>query len=842
MKIATAGSARSKRWRTQDMSWDTFLARLRTPLRTGETCAEYHRMSKEEQGKKKEAAGGFVGGALQGGRRVAGAVTERWLLTLDADEARTGDWENAALLWEGALCCYSTHSHTPEKPRLRWVIPLTHGVGREEYQAIARMAAWRLGIIETLDASTYQPERLMYWPTCAQDGEYLCNVQDGPFLDPSEALSWYGPGGAWRDTTGWPIAAREKEVVLREARKQADPESKPGIVGVFCRSYDVPGAIDAFLPGVYEQAGEGRYTYTAGSTCAGAVLYDGGNFLYSNHGTDPAGGQLCNAFDLVRIHRFGELDEGQENQETTRLPSYKAMREWCEGLEEIRATRAEELARAATDDFADLARDGREAGAAEKCDGAGPDGVEKCDGTEPEGGETDPMAWTRGLVIDTKTNWPEPTVENAALILEHDPRLSGIWYNEMSGRCVIRDREVPWRKEGARKLDSKNGVPWDNRDPAGLRKFFSEKWHIRSRDAVKDALSWVQITRAWHPVRDYLESLTWDGVERLDTMLVRWFGAEDGPYVRAVSRKWACAAVARVFRPGCQMDNMLVLVGGQGIGKSRFPKIMAKDPTWFSDSVPNMDGNKASFEPLRGKWIIEIAELAATKRSEMDAIKNFVTKPVDSYRPAYGEVLEDFPRQCVFWGTTNDAEFLKDRTGDRRFWPVDVGGVDHGRMTGLENEVDQLWAEAVVRWRAGESLWMDTPELQRLARAAQDGHSAQDEQTGQILEFLDTPLPNRWHELDKGEKRAYFAGSSVAELGPCERMRNEICVAELRWELFGEEKGSRGRSLELAGIMNNLPGWKKLDRTYRVPGWGPQKVYRRNQAYPATWAGTGPRE
>jgi predicted P-loop ATPase len=313
---------------------------------------------------------------------------------------------------------------------------------------------------------------------------------------------------------------------------------------------------------------------------------------------------------------------------------------------------------------------------------------------------------------------------------------------------------------------------------------------------------------------------------------VRWFGAEDNAFTRAAARKWACAAVARVFRPGCQMDNMLVLVGGQGIGKSRFPKIMAKDPTWFSDSVPNMDGNKSSFEPLRGKWIIEIAELAATKRSEMDAIKNFVTKPVDSYRPAYGEVLEDFPRQCVFWGTTNDAEFLKDRTGDRRFWPVEVAGVDHGRMNGLENEVDQLWAEAVVRWRAGESLWMDTPELQRLAAEAQATHSAQDEQVGQILEFLDTPLPNNWHELDKAEKRAYFAGSSVAELGVCQRRRNDICVAELRWELFGEEQKNRGRSLELAGIMNNLPGWKKLPKSYRVPGWGPQKVYRRIDAMP----------
>ena len=812
MKIATAGSRTSKKWRTQEITWDAFLSRIRQPLRTGESFAEYQRMTREEQGRKKEAAGGFVGGAMQGGRRVSGAVTERWLITLDADEAKADDWDNVTMLFEGAVACYSTHSHAPDRPRLRWIFPLTRGVDREEYQALARALAHRTGLLETLDATTYQPERIMYWPTCAQDGAYVCQVQDGHFLCPDDLLrAVYGPGEAWRDVTAWPMGSREKEIVRREARRQAEPEGKPGIVGVFCRTYDVPAAIDAFLSDVYEPAGQDRYTYMKGSTSAGAVLYNGGAFLYSNHATDPAGGQLCNAFDLVRIHKFGEQDRGQENQETTRLPSYKAMREWAEGLEEIRAARAAELARSAMEDFADLAE--AESGGEE-------------DGGQPkeEAPDTD---WTRGLSIDTRTNWPEATVENAALILQNDPRLSGIWYNEMIGRCCIRDKEVPWRAAGGRKLDGKNGTPWDNRDPAGLRLFFSEKWHIRSRDVVKDAWSVGQISRSWHPIRDYLNALVWDGVERLDTMLIRWFGAEDTPFVRAAARKWACAAVARVFRPGIQMDNMLVLVGGQGIGKSRFPKIMAKDPSWFSDSVPSMDGNKASFETLRGKWIIEVAELAAAKRSDVEAIKNFVTKPVDSYRPAYGEVLEDYPRQCVFWGTTNDVEFLRDRTGDRRFWPVDVPGINKGRMEGLEDEVDQLWAEAVVRWRAGESLWMDTPELDRMAREAQEAHAAQDEQVGLIIEYLDTPLPEGWDGMDKGDKRAFFMGGSTAGMEECRTRRDVVCVAEIRWELFGEDGKNRVRSLEVSGIMNNLPGWKKVKQSVKVKGHGPQKCYVR---------------
>ena len=173
-------------------------------MRTGETFAEYQRMDKAEKAKKKEAAGGFVGGAMSGGRRVAGSVTERWLITLDADEARADDWENAAALWDCAMAVYSTHSHSRERPRLRWVIPLRTPVSREAYQPLARMVARDLGILETLDASTYQPERLMYWPTAAADGEYVERELDGPLLDPERVLRQYGPGDAWKDARARP--------------------------------------------------------------------------------------------------------------------------------------------------------------------------------------------------------------------------------------------------------------------------------------------------------------------------------------------------------------------------------------------------------------------------------------------------------------------------------------------------------------------------------------------------------------------------------------------------------------------------------------------------------------
>lgn len=812
MKIATAGSKSSKRWRTQDISWTDLLARLRTPLRTGETMAEYRRMSKEDRDRQKGAAGGFVGGAMQGGRRVAGAVYERWLITLDADEAGTGDWEDAQCLWDNALAVYSTHSHEAEKPRLRWVIPLRRAVSREEYEPVARRAAEMLGIIETLDASTYQPERLMYWPTAAQDGEYLFGEMEGPFLDPDAVLASYGPGEAWKDVSSWPIASREQEIVRREVRKAEDPTAKRGIIGAFCRTYSVPDAIDEFLDDIYAEAGQGRYTYLPGSTSAGAVLYGDGLWLYSNHATDPAWGQLCNAFDLVRIHRYGEMDEGREGVEVTKLPSYKAMSEMAAGLDEVKMTLAQERMDRANEDFADMGG----APGAEKGDGEGDNSHEKCD------------EWQTRLKVNHKTGEADPTIENALLIIQNDPRLRGTFAtNEFSARPVLR-RDVPWRPRGSVR-DTRNGEPWADTDDAGLRLYLESVWNLKARQAIQDAWSIECGRQAFHPVREYLESLVWDGTDRLDTMLIRWMGAEDTEFNRAAARKWMCAAVARIYEPGRKFDNMLVLVGQQGIGKSSLARALSRG--WFTDSIQRLDG-KDAYESLRGVWIVELAELAATKRSETETIKNFISKAEDTYRPAYGRHTVVFPRQCLFYGTTNDPDFLKDKSGNRRFWPVEVSGFDNGRLQGLEEEVGQLWAEAVVRYRAGESLWMDNATLMQAAAEAQDRFTIADDMVGSILEYLDKPLPRGWDTLPVEERVAYIQGRSTLELGPCDVRRDVVSIVEVRMEMLGEDRREIGRndmmSRRIGDILNNLPGWTRGKSRVRRGAYGPQRVYSRD--------------
>jgi hypothetical protein len=316
--------------------------------------------------------------------------------------------------------------------------------------------------------------------------------------------------------------------------------------------------------------------------------------------------------------------------------------------------------------------------------------------------------------------------------------------------------------------------------------------------------------------------------------LIRYLRAEDNEYVRAVTRKWFTAAVARAMTPGRKFDNMLVLVGDQGVGKSTLVQIMSRGR--FSDSITDLKG-KSAYEQLRGAWLIEFGELASMKRAEIETVKNFVSKTEDSYRPAYGEFTRTYKRMCVFFGTTNEVEFLKDRTGARRFWPVQVGlkladVLDAGgALIGLEKEVDQLWAEAVARWRAGEPLWLNDAAVNEAAIEAQERFSVQDEMVGQITEYLEKRLPDTWDDLTPEDRIAFIQGHSTLELGPCNKRRDVVCISEIRCEMCGEDKARNGGndmlSRRVANIMNSLPGWENTGERRHVPGYGRQRIYRR---------------
>ena len=302
--IATGRKRYEKVWDNTEISWRDLLSKLSVTTRTRESVEEYRSMSKNVQADIKDV-GGFVGGTVREGRRNAGSVSSRSLLTLDVDFPPENFWEVHISLIRGnlAACVYSTHSHREGHERLRLILPLSRRVSPDEYAAVSRKFAQGIGI-DFFDDTTYQPERLMYWPSTPADGEYYFEWQDGEWLDVDSILAQYDD---WTDASQWPTSSRTHSLRERENRKLGDPEDKPGYVGAFCRAYSISEAIAAFLPEVYKEHSPGRFTYTKGSTAGGLVVYED-KFAFSHHGTDPISGRTVNAFDLVRLHLYGELD------------------------------------------------------------------------------------------------------------------------------------------------------------------------------------------------------------------------------------------------------------------------------------------------------------------------------------------------------------------------------------------------------------------------------------------------------------------------------------------------------------------------------------------------------
>lgn len=788
MKISTGKSRHDTAWRAEEITWEELLGRLRRPCVTTETFAEYCHMSAADRADKKDV-GGFVGGRLRGSRRKSEDVVSRSLITLDADNAYPGLWDDAAVMLPWRMCAYSTHSHRPDKPRLRFLLPTSREVTPDEYPAVARRVAQMIGI-ETMDPTTYQPARLMYWPSHSRDAEYLLYEQEGETLDPDAILATYNN---WRNASEWPTSSGEAEIRVAAAKHQGDPTEKPGIVGRFCRAYDVPAAIETFLSDKYRAEQGGRYTWIDGTTACGAVLYDDGAFLYSNHSTDPAQGQLCNAFDLVRIHKFADRDT-DPTVEITKRPSYLAMCDFAASLPDLK----EAMVREVNADFEDM---------------------------------RDQSEWVHQLECNKKTGLIEPTIENLRLILTYDEAFRGkLAFNAFSGRLVWRSAP-PWNP--FERVQYENGRPFTDADAANLRNYFQKHWKVNAPKALDDALTSVSDANAFNPVREYLDSLTWDGIERLDTLLVRFMRAQDTPFTRAATRKWFTGAVKRIYEPGCKFDSMLVLIGEQGVGKSRLPLIMSRG--WFTDSLPSMSGDKSSFEALSGKWIVEVAELAAAKKSEQESIKNFVSKQTDSYRQAYAHYTQDYPRQCVFFGTTNDPEPLHDPTGARRFWTIEVEGFERGVLTGLEEERDQLWAEAKHRYHAGETLWLDDEAVNAEAVALQDHYTVHDEMEASILEYLDRRLPEGWYSMSVEDRRDFIHGDALSSYADADLtlVRDVICVQEIRVELCGQDPTRGGAdeklSRRIGAILNRLPGWKRAVGQRRIPGHGKQRYYTRRQ-------------
>lgn len=788
--LATAHSRIAKKWRNRHWLWSELLQRCSETKRTGETAAEYARMSKEEQSNVKDV-GGFVGGYLSGGIRKNANVMYRTVATLDIDYGTVNVWDDFTMAFGFAAMIYSTHKHSSKTPRYRLVFPLSRQVSPAEYEPLCRKIAAEIGI-DLFDDTTYELPRLFYWPSTSKDADFVFDYQDGPACDVDAILSQYVD---YKDVSAWPLSSREGDVIAHEIKKQGDPTEKPGVIGAFCRAYSIEDAIDNFLSDKYEKTGhDGRYTYKLGSVAGGLVCYEG-KFAYSHHETDPASKQLCNAFDLCRVHLFGAQDEGSRALDVTRKPSYAAMQEFAAKDKSVKLLMARERAQAAADDF---------------------DGLDDAELPEDYNDE-----WKAELEY-TKSGKLLCNIANIILILENDPALAGhIVHDLFTGMDSAKDG-LPWNK---------NANQWTDTDDANLRVWLEKHYDITGKEKIADALTAVLTRHSYHPIRDYLSGLTWDGVPRLDRIIIDYMGAEDSELNRAMSRKHFVAAVARVFNPGCKYDYCLIMSGAEGIGKSTLLSVMGGK--WFNDSITTLEG-KEGMEQLRRAWVVELGELSSIKRSDVEQVKAHLSKQVDIYRAAYARRVLEHPRQCVFCGTTNEALFLKGDTGNRRFWVIPV--VAELRKyrdwsEAIRRDRNQLWAEAVHYYKQGEPLYLSEELEAQAKQRQQDFNDDNDDPIVAMLDkYLNTLLPVNWDTMDIQARRSYLRDPDPLQAEGTVK-RDKVCAAEFICEQLGKDMADKDYKYlcrRVSKMIGDRPEWERVSSTkHAAKLYGTQRGFRR---------------
>lgn len=781
--LSVAGSSASLKWTTVKYTWSDFLERLNRDIRSTETMRDFDRLDRTARANLKDV-GGYMAGELSGARRLKSAVLSRSMITLDVDYADSLFPVEFDTRFPGvAAVIYNTRSDREKSRRFRVVIPFAEEVqDAAQYEAAARKMAELLGI-DLFDPTTFQAERMMYWQSLSSDQPKVFEVFEGEPISAEYLLSLYGNNEEWRDIRNWAFKSdqeKETRAIVSKAMAQ-NPREKAGLVGAFCRAYSVPVAIEKYLSDVYEIApGNDRYTYKAGHSVGGMIVFDD-LFCFSYHSTDPiSDGRAYNAYDLVRVHKFGHLGKEDSTKEMNKLV--------CADKECVKDMVTPD---ADLDDFDDYG-----------------DAV-KSDSTK----EVTELVWD----LDGKGN-KQVTVNNFVNAFKSDPLLNGLLAYDMLKETIVFTRPS-FTAKGSKKGDLVNDTD------ISIIKGRIERMHGIYNDAkLNDAIEQVSSDNAFHPIKLYLESLTWDGVPRIDTFLVDYMGAEDNAYTREAFRKMLLAAVTRIYEPGRKFDTALVFYSEQGVGKSTLIQRLSKG--WFNDSLTNLSG-KESYEAIQFAWLVELAELSALRKSDVEAVKNFISKREDTYRGAYARRVKTHKRQCVFFGSTNDDEFLKDATGNRRFFPVEVKRTRKTRLI-FEPEfdaiVDQLWAEAMEGYMLGEALTL-SDEAEAIAGGTREEFTERTPIQGLIEEYLDRLFPADYEDRFLAQ-RLDFLNGDLGEEGT--ETKNSFSLIELWTEALGRRKDEYTvvKARELSNAVKTLKGWRR-DKQARQKIYGPQVIYRR---------------
>lgn len=400
--------------------------------------------------------------------------------------------------------------------------------------------------------------------------------------------------------------------------------------------------------------------------------------------------------------------------------------------------------------------------------------------------------WRRNLIVSGKGN-PRPLLANALTALREAPEWQGVFRFDEFALRIEAAKQPPWAQGSNAEWTAR---PWCDADDIQAADWMQHQGIAVTPHSSADAIEAAARAHPFHPVREYLRSLKWDGTPRAESLASRYFGAANTLYHCAVGSRFLIAAVARIYQPGCKADCMPIFEGPQGTLKSTALRALAGD-SWFTDEISELGSKDASMQ-LSGVWLIEIAELGSMKRPEIERVKAFLSRRVDRFRPAYGRRVIAMPRQCVFAGTTNSDAYLKDETGARRFWPVKCGRIDVGAIV---RDRDQLWAEAHAQFKAGKAWWLDTPELINAAAEEQEARHETDAWESCILSYL-----AGYTETSVEEILRAAIGRPRDQWGQTEQNRVARVLKRSGWDRYQKRTGTERRWLYRRPTSQSEPG------------------------------------